>query len=112
MSELKIHKKEDGWWLEISGKEFSGMFNLGFPKGHIIQNSLEEALKDQITAEEDICGFCGESGADKIPHPIHWPGEQTAGTEYVHAECEKNECKRAHSLLSEKQRIDFLVSLR
>jgi len=23
--------------------------------------------------EEDICGLCGLGGADKIPHPIHWP---------------------------------------
>ena len=59
----------------------------------------------------DICGFCGESGADKIPHPIRWPGEQAPGTQLVHATCEDEECRRAHSLLSDKQRRDFLETL-
>jgi hypothetical protein len=22
---------------------------------------------------EDICGLCGEPGADKFAHPVHWP---------------------------------------
>lgn len=57
---------------------------------------------------DDICGFCGLPGADKIPHPIQWPGEESAGTEYVHAACEDAECKRAHALLTDKQRIEFL----
>jgi len=61
------------------------------------------------TAEsEDICGLCGLPGANKYPHPVHWPGEQSAGTKLVHAECEAAECSRAHSLLTEKQREDFL----
>ena len=58
--------------------------------------------------EEDICGFCGKSGADKIPHPVRWPGEEIAGTPLVHAECEQEESKRAHSLLSDKEREQFL----
>ncbi len=45
---------------------------------------------------DDICGFCGLPGADKIPHPIRWPGEQHPNTELVHAECEQEECSRAH----------------
>jgi hypothetical protein len=45
---------------------------------------------------DDICGFCGEAGADKIPHPIRWPGEQNPNSELVHAECETIECARAH----------------
>jgi hypothetical protein len=53
---------------------------------------------------EDICGFCGKPGADKIPHPVRWPGEESAGTPYVHASCEDAECKRAHSNLSDRQR--------
>lgn len=61
--------------------------------------------------DEDICGFCNKSGADKIPHPVRWPGEESAGTEFVHAECENEECRRAHSLLSDKQRANFLRSL-
>jgi len=44
---------------------------------------------------EDICGFCGFPGADKIPHPVRWPGEEPAGTEYVHARCEQEETRRA-----------------
>ena len=58
--------------------------------------------------DEDICGLCGLPGADKIPHPIHWPGEQIPDTDLVHASCEAEECRRAHSLLSDKQRQDFL----
>lgn len=61
-----------------------------------------------VNNNEDICGFCGLPGADKIPHPIRWPGEVSAGTELVHAECEDAECKRAHNLLNDKQRKAFL----
>ena len=61
--------------------------------------------------DTDICGFCGERGADKTPHPVRWPGEQSAGTEYVHAYCEQEETMRAHRLLSDKQRRDFLRSI-
>lgn len=49
-----------------------------------------------MTQADDICGLCGEPGADKIPHPEHWPGEQIPDTELVHSECEKEECGRAH----------------
>jgi hypothetical protein len=61
--------------------------------------------------DEDICGFCGKPGADKIPHPVLRPGENRAGTELVHAECENEECNRAHSLLSDKQREEFLRNI-
>lgn len=60
----------------------------------------------------DICGFCGEPGADKIPHPIRWPGEAAPGTELVHSHCEAEECRRAHAALTEGQRTDFLRGLR
>ena len=59
----------------------------------------------------DTCGFCGLPDADKIPHPVRWPGEESAGTQYVHAACEDEETKRAHALLSDKQRADFLRSI-
>ena len=62
-------------------------------------------------AAEDICGFCNQPGANKFPHPVRWPGEQSAGTELVHRECEEEECRRAHELLSEDEREDFLRSL-
>ena len=58
--------------------------------------------------EDDICGFCNQPGADKVPHPVRWPGEESAGTKYVHATCEDAECRRAHSLLTDKEREDFL----
>lgn len=61
--------------------------------------------------DEDICGFCGLPGADKVPHPMRWPGEASAGTELVHANCESEECRRAHSLLSDQQRERFLRSI-
>lgn len=59
----------------------------------------------------DICGFCGQPGADKIPHPIRWPNEACAGTTYVHSACEDEECRRAHNQLSDKERADFIRSI-
>ena len=58
--------------------------------------------------DEDICGFCELPGADKIPHPIRWPDEKSAGTEFVHAACEASECARASALCQCKAREDFL----
>ncbi len=47
--------------------------------------------------DQDRCAICGELGADKIPHPCHWPGEFAPSPgEYVHQECEREECGRAH----------------
>jgi hypothetical protein len=60
---------------------------------------------------EDICGFCGRPGADKIPHPVRWPGEDHPGSDYVHVACENNEWRRAHSMLTDKQRERFLRNL-
>ena len=64
-----------------------------------------------MNADSDICGFCGQPGADKIPHPVRWPGEESAGTRYVHTDCETIECKRAHALLTDEQRAEFLRSI-
>lgn len=61
--------------------------------------------------KDDICGFCGLGGADKVPHPVCWPGEESAGTPYVHGACENVECQRAHVLLTDHQREQFLRSL-
>lgn len=62
-----------------------------------------------------ICGFCGKPGADKTPHPIRWPGEESAGTELVHADCENSECSRAHreflERVGEDGVKDFLMSI-
>ena len=60
---------------------------------------------------EDICGFCSEPGADKMPHPVRWPGEESAGTELVHAVCEQEECGRAHAELTDSERQRFLATL-
>ena len=65
-----------------------------------------------MNESEDICGFCGLPGADKYPHPIRWPGEQSAGTPLVHAECEDAECKRVHAALTDRERKDFLIYCR
>ncbi len=61
--------------------------------------------------EEDICGLCGQPGADKFHHPVYWPGEQQPGTELVHADCENEECRRAHAALTDKQRKAFLRTI-
>lgn len=58
--------------------------------------------------EPDICGLCGQPGADKYAHPHHWPGEQIYNGPLVHQACEDEECQRAHALLTDKQRKDFL----
>ena len=68
-------------------------------------------MSDSEELVEDVCGFCEEPGADKIPHPIHWPGEKFGGTGLVHSECEDEECKRAHAALSDQQRDEFLKTL-
>jgi hypothetical protein len=52
---------------------------------------------------DDICGLCGKPGADKYKHPMHWPGEENPEGEFVHAECEQAECKRAFDLLTPEQ---------
>ena len=64
-----------------------------------------------LDVDVDICGLCGEPGADKYAHPIHWPGEQVPSGPLVHAECESAECARAHAALNDRQRRDFLRSI-
>ena len=58
--------------------------------------------------DDDLCGLCGQPGADKIAHPVHWPGEQVPDGPLVHATCEDEECQRAHALLSDREREQFL----
>ena len=52
---------------------------------------------------EDVCGLCGETGANKVPHPMYWPGEQRPGSQYVHMGCEREESNRAFKLLTPEQ---------
>lgn len=65
--------------------------------------------------EEDVCGYCDQSGADKMAlwtgGGKYWPGEKIPETEFVHRECEDKETKRAHSLLTDRERKRFLSSI-
>lgn len=60
---------------------------------------------------QDICGLCGQPGADKFAHPEHWPGERIPDGPMVHEECEKAECERAHHALNDQQRKDALRAI-
>jgi len=64
------------------------------------------------SVQEDICGLCGEGGADKVPHPHYWPNEERPTTDIVHALCEQEECRRAHAELTEDQLRAALESIR
>lgn len=65
--------------------------------------------------QEDICGLCGEPGADKMAAwtggGVCWPGEQRPDTEFVHSECESEERTRAHAELSQDERDAFLRTI-
>lgn len=62
--------------------------------------------------EQDICGLCGEPGADKIAKyaggGVYWPEERMPESEYVHSECEREECQRASDLIQGERRDRFL----
>lgn len=58
--------------------------------------------------DEDICGLCGQPGADKVPRPILWPDERVPNTAFVHADCEAEECARASELCQGAARDKFL----
>lgn len=64
---------------------------------------------------EEICGLCGETGADKMAiwtgGGRYWPGEEIPETECVHQECEQEETRRAFAALSEKERKQFLANV-
>lgn len=64
---------------------------------------------------DDICGICGEAGADKMAlwtgGGIYWPGEYIPDTDMVHQECEEEESRRAHAALSPDQREAVLRSI-
>ena len=52
---------------------------------------------DDVETDDDRCGLCGQPGADKVAHPRYWPGETVPDGQFVHAQCEREECERAHS---------------
>ena len=64
---------------------------------------------------DDICGICGESGADKMAlwtgGGLYWPGELVPESELVHSECEKEETRRAHAALSQAEKEAFLEGI-
>lgn len=64
---------------------------------------------------DDICGLCGERGADKMAlwtgGGVYWPGEQRPDTEMVHQDCERAETIRAHAALPQDQRDAVLRSV-
>jgi len=68
-----------------------------------------------MESNSDICGLCGKPGADKMAMwtggGIYWPGEVIPETELVHLECEQEEQRRAHSLLSQDQRDEILRNI-
>lgn len=82
-------------------------------RGVVLLATTDESLRREYLEENrgDICGLCGQPGADKMPHPAHWPGERIPDSELVHAECEKAECQRAHAALTKDQRDAFLRSI-
>ena len=75
------------------------------------ENAGASGVASSDLLDEDICGLCGEPGADKFAHPIHWPGEQVPEGPLVHADCESEECRRAHAELTDAQRRQFLSSI-
>ncbi len=77
--------------------------NQGVPGYEHLAAVLTEALQ-----EEEICGLCGGPDPDKFAHPEHWPGEKVPDGPLVHADCERDECLRAHASLSNSQRREFL----
>ena len=64
---------------------------------------------------EDICGICGQPGADKMAlwtgGGKYWPGEFIPESELVHSECEKSEQQRAFYSLTEEERRRYLNSI-
>lgn len=76
----------------------------------IIENMVR--LRKMNEQDEDICGLCGEPGADKMHHPMHWPGERIPETKYVHRSCEEEECRRAFGKLTPEEVDRCLKAIR
>jgi hypothetical protein len=102
---------------EVREKEFRSIRQL-IADGEFVRANVEigrlcesAMLMREKPVLEDICGLCGEPGANKIPHPERWPGERAPDTELVHDECEKLECERAHAALSDDQRREHLAKI-
>lgn len=57
-----------------------------------------------IREAEDICGFCGLGGADKIPAPLQYQDQMDPESDYVHQECEREEEERCAEIEWERRR--------
>lgn len=103
---IPTHMGIDQRWCETVGKWTRDYcIKRAWIAARAAQRMNDEAVRPE---PDDICGFCELPGADKIPHPIRWPGEESAGTTFVHAACEQAECERAHAALTDEQRREFL----
>lgn len=84
----------------------------GVPDGEQASGYDDSYVKED--EDEDVCGLCYEPGADKMAlwtgGGVYWPGERRSETEFVHAECEREETERAHSELTEEQRRTCIES--
>ncbi len=110
----------NGWSLQVyeSGSGLLSHYPAAHEKGEVFTARLLPDLVRRIVAgdaalarheadtddEEDICGLCGEPGADKAACPVGWPGQRTPATPYVHSECEEAEACRAMEALTPGQR--------
>lgn len=115
-----VYAEFDGYHVVLTTENGMGTTNAIALDGDVILalNRFMDRLKAAVSAhnnaeqeESDVCGLCGGVGADKVAHPVHWPGERVPDTGYVHRACEDEECKRAHALLSDEQRKQFLRNL-
>jgi len=94
--------------LKHHGIDPQGFEDFEAGRAAAITASGVQALQEADAEEEDICGLCGQPGADKFAHPAHWPGERKPDGPMVHSECEQEECGRAHAALSPQERDAFL----
>ena len=62
------------------------------------------SIEDGRLIRGDMCGFCGGNEADKIPAPLQYQGQEDAGTDYVHQECECKEEERCAEIEWERRR--------
>lgn len=59
----------------------------------------------------DICGLCGNQGADKLPQMTYWPGERIPNKgRLVHKKCEDEERNRAFDALTPDEIADSFPS--
>lgn len=96
--------------------DYEPQIDLDVLLGHPLADKITTTFRFSENAEpEDICGICGQPGADKMAmHTgggIYWPGEFVPEGDMVHSVCEKEETRRAHSQLSQTQRYAFLRSI-